>query len=62
MLRRLRAFWADESGQDLIEYALLSGLVATGAGILIPGPVFTSMSGVYVRVVSLLDRFGSGGG
>ena len=62
MMLRLKRFWRDESGQDLIEYALLSGLVATGAGIFIPGPVFTSMSGIYTRVVSLLDRFGSGGG
>ena len=62
MMLRFKRFWTDESGQDLIEYALLSGLVATGAGILIPGSVFTSMSGIYTRVVSLLDRFGSGGG
>ena len=29
--------WNDETGQDLIEYALLAALVATGSAILIPG-------------------------
>ncbi len=29
--RKLRAFRADQSGQDLIEYALLVALVALGA-------------------------------
>jgi Flp pilus assembly pilin Flp len=58
----LKRFWADENGQDLIEYALLCGLVATGTAILMPMSVFTSMTGIYSRVVVLLDRFGSSGG
>ena len=54
--------WNDETGQDLIEYALLAALVATGSAILIPGAVNDSMSHIYSRVNSCLVRFGSGGG
>jgi len=29
--------WADEHGQDLVEYALMAGFVAVAAGALMPG-------------------------
>jgi Flp pilus assembly pilin Flp len=61
-MRGFKDFWTDESGQDLIEYALLCGLVCTGTAVLMPMSVFTSMSNIYSRVGSLLDRYGSGGG
>ena len=54
--------WDDETGQDLIEYALLAALVATGSAILIPGAVNDGMSHIYSRVNSCLIRFGNGGG
>jgi len=31
MRTALRALWNDESGQDLIEYALIAALIALGA-------------------------------
>ena len=52
----------DESGQDLIEYALLVALVATGSAILLPATINPALSNIYSKVTSLLDRFGSGGG
>ena len=58
----LKHLWNDDGGQDLIEYALLVGLVATGSAILLPGTINPALSGIYSRVTSLLDRFGSGGG
>jgi Flp pilus assembly pilin Flp len=57
-----RRLWYDEAGQDLIEYALLAALVATGSAILIPTAVNDSMSHIYSRVNSCLVRFGNGGG
>jgi Flp pilus assembly pilin Flp len=62
MARRLRQFWEDESGQDLIEYALLCGFVTTAAGVLLPGSIYTPFTQIFSKVSSLLDRFGSGGG
>ncbi len=39
MSRLLCAFIRDESGQDLIEYALLSGIVGAAGALLIPSIV-----------------------
>ena len=58
----LEHLWKDESGQDLIEYALLVALVATGSAVLLPTTINTAMTHIYSKVVSCLDRFGSGGG
>ena len=49
---RLR-IWIDSAGQDLVEYALLAGFVAVGAGIFIPD-VAASMSTIYSRLASRL--------
>jgi Flp pilus assembly pilin Flp len=57
-----RRLWYDEAGQDLIEYALLAALVATGSAILLPPIVHDSMVHIYSRVNSCLVRFGGGGG
>ena len=62
MVRILRQLWVDETGQDLVEYALMCGFVTTAAGVLLPGSIFTPMNQIYSKVSSLLDRFGSGGG
>lgn len=58
MAKRTKQLWADERGQDLIEYALLSALVCTGAVVLIPGGVFGAMTHIYSRVNSVLARYG----
>jgi Flp pilus assembly pilin Flp len=57
-----RRLWYDEAGQDLIEYALLVALVATGSAILLPSFVQSSMVQIYSKVNSCLLRFGGGGG
>jgi pilus assembly protein Flp/PilA len=43
--------WADDHGQDLIEYALMAGFVAVSAGAIMPG-VATSISKIFSRVAS----------
>ena len=47
---RLR-IWADNHGQDLIEYALMAGFVAVAAGAIMPG-VATSISRIFSKIAS----------
>lgn len=50
---RFRLLWKRTLGQDLIEYALMAGFVATAAGALMPG-VATTISVVFSKVGSVL--------
>jgi Flp pilus assembly pilin Flp len=43
--------WADQHGQDLIEYALMAGFVAVSAGAIMPG-VATNISKIFSKVAS----------
>jgi pilus assembly protein Flp/PilA len=43
--------WTDMKGQDLIEYALMSGFVAVAAGAIMPG-VSISISKIFSTVAS----------
>ncbi len=45
--------WKDQSGQDLIEYALMAGFVAVAAGAIMPG-VATSISTIFSKVASVM--------
>jgi pilus assembly protein Flp/PilA len=45
--------WADNDGQDLIEYALMAGFVAVAAGAIMPG-VATSISKIFSKVASTM--------
>jgi len=47
--------WKDQSGQDLIEYALMAGFVAVAAGAIMPG-VATSLSQIFSKVASVLSQ------
>jgi len=49
--------WKDRRGQDLVEYALLAGFVAVGAGVFVPD-VSNAMSTIYSRVASRLVEAG----
>jgi pilus assembly protein Flp/PilA len=49
--RRLRK---DSKGQDLIEYALMAGLLSVSCGVLLP-PVIPAISTVVSRIGSILD-------
>jgi Flp pilus assembly pilin Flp len=46
--------WSDLHGQDLIEYALLSGFVAIAAGAIMPG-VTTAVSKVFSKIASTMS-------
>jgi pilus assembly protein Flp/PilA len=45
--------WKDQSGQDLIEYALMAGFVAVAAGAIMPG-VAQSISTIFSKVASVM--------
>jgi len=47
--------WSDESGQDLVEYALLAGLVAVASGLFAPD-MTNSMTAIYSRLASKLEQ------
>lgn len=59
LLYRLR-LWADQRGQDLIEYALMAGFVAVTAGALMPG-VATNISKIFSNVASVMTNSASHG-
>lgn len=52
--------WTDVRGQDLIEYALMSGFVAVAAGAIIPG-VSVSISKIFSSVASAMRKSASQG-
>jgi pilus assembly protein Flp/PilA len=56
MATLLRDFRREEAGQDLIEYALMAGLVAVAAGSLMP-PVASSVGQIYSKAISVLEKF-----
>jgi len=55
MLAHFKALWADESGQDLVEYALLVALIAIVviAAIRILGPIIAT---VFNNISSNLNQ------
>ncbi len=50
--RRVQRLSADESGQDLIEYALLVGFVTVAAWAFFPSNIFPSISHIFSRLMS----------
>jgi pilus assembly protein Flp/PilA len=44
----------DLRGQDLVEYALMAGFVAVGAGAVFPTSIMTNMSTIFSSVGSVL--------
>lgn len=49
--------WNNERGQDLVEYALLAGLVAVSTGLFAPS-LSASMGNVYSKLASKLVQAG----
>ncbi len=47
-------FKRDERGQDLIEYALLSGFVAVAVGAIFPMNIVPNISTIFSKVGSIL--------
>jgi pilus assembly protein Flp/PilA len=52
--RRLRAFLHDDEGQDLLEYALLAGLIAMAAYVAVQS-TGTSVTDFYEVIDSTMD-------
>jgi pilus assembly protein Flp/PilA len=52
-LLRMR-IWADQNGQDLIEYALMAGFVAVTAGAIMPG-VANNITKIFSKIGSSLS-------
>lgn len=48
----------DERGQDMVEYALLTGFVAVAAGATIPD-ISSQINTIFSKMVSLTDRAGA---
>jgi pilus assembly protein Flp/PilA len=53
MLNFIHKLYKDESGQDLIEYALMAGFVAVAAGAIMPG-VSSNISSIFSKVGSVM--------
>lgn len=47
--------YRDTRGQDLIEYSLMAGFVATAAGAIMPG-LSTSVSTIFSKVASVMHN------
>jgi len=47
--------WANQLGQDLVEYALMAGFVAVAAGALMPG-VANNISTIFSKVACLMSK------
>lgn len=54
MTNFLKAFWMDERGQDLVEYALAAGLVAVAAVAAMPA-LSTTVSTVFTKIGSIIE-------
>jgi pilus assembly protein Flp/PilA len=54
ILRTLKALHNDESGQDLIEYALIAALIALGA-ILSMSALATDINAAFTKIGSTLN-------
>ena len=52
--------WANEHGQDLVEYALMAGFVAVGAGAIMPG-IANNISTIFSKVASTMSHSASQG-
>jgi Flp pilus assembly pilin Flp len=48
------SIWKDQSGQDMVEYALLAGFITVAAGAAFP-PVGEQISTIFSRLNSCLD-------
>ena len=53
-MRSIREFIHDDHGADLIEYALLAGLISLAA-VTALGTVGTSITGLFTKITTKLD-------
>ena len=55
ILARVEALRSDVRGQDLVEYALLTGFVAVACGAIFPTSVAPSISTIFSKILSGLQ-------
>jgi pilus assembly protein Flp/PilA len=53
MKHRIRRFWKDTRGQDLVEYALAAGMVAVAAVAAMPA-LSTTVNNVFSKIGSII--------
>ena len=51
----IRDFWDDTQGQDLVEYALATGMVAVAAVAAVP-QLSGTVNNVFSKIASLIDK------
>ena len=49
-----KCFWLDTQGQDLVEYALASGMVAVAAVACVPG-LSATVNNVFAKIGSIIN-------
>ena len=59
LLIRLAKLASNRKGQDLVEYALMAGLVAVGVGASVP-TVATSISTIFSQVLTVMNNAAGG--
>lgn len=52
LLRKLKQLWSDETGQDLIEYALISGFIAVVVAGFLPPSIMPGVSTIFSKINS----------
>ena len=51
----LKKFWSDTQGQDLVEYALFTGVVAVAPVGALP-PLRTILNTVFSKIITIVDK------
>jgi pilus assembly protein Flp/PilA len=54
MKLRIKNFWKDTQGQDLVEYALAAGMVAVAAVAAMPA-LSTTVNTVFTKIASIIS-------
>jgi Flp pilus assembly pilin Flp len=52
LTKQLRQLWSDEKGQDLIEYALISGFIAVIVAGFLPPSIMPGVSSIFSKLNS----------
>ncbi len=54
--------WRDQSGQDMIEYAMLAAFLTVAVAAFFPTDIAPNISSVFARVTSMLNQAPNMGG
>jgi Flp pilus assembly pilin Flp len=56
LYKATRRLWKHQTGQDLIEYALLAASFAVVAGAIFPPTVMPAVSGIFSQIVAIFNQ------